>query len=169
MVVDIVFVVLIALLVIRCATRGFIKELVSTVGLILGFLAALLLYSSGGAFIREKVSSLNMPIVPEILAFIALFLIVFIIIKIIGAILKGIIEGIHLGGADKFLGIVLGLVEGLIVVTLVIFVINIQPLFDAQKFLQGSKFAEILLPIFNGGSSGTDEFARLQAVFFRMI
>jgi membrane protein required for colicin V production len=168
MVVDIIFVVLIALLAIRCATRGFIKELVSTVGLILGFLVALLLYSSGGAFIREKFMP-TMPIVPEILAFIALFLIVFIIIKIIGAILKGIIEGIHLGGADKFLGIVLGLVEGLIVVSLVLFVINIQPLFDAQKFLLGSKFAEILLPIFTGGSSGTGEAARLPAVFFRII
>jgi membrane protein required for colicin V production len=104
----------------------------------------------------------NLKIIPEIIAFIALFLIVFIAIKILEAILKDIIEGIRLGRADRFLGILFGLVEGIIVVSLLLFVFSVQPLFDPEPLLTKSFFAGLLLPFITGqGMAALDATARL--------
>jgi membrane protein required for colicin V production len=149
-VIDIIFVVLAIILMVRCALRGFIGELMSMASVVLGLLAALFFYKNGGVFIREKFMP-DMTIIPEILAFIALFLIVFIIIKILEGILKDIIERIQLGGADRILGIVFGLAEGVIVISLILFVLTIQPLFDPAPVLRGSFFARLLLPLITGG------------------
>ncbi|MDR0877764.1 MAG: CvpA family protein [Treponema sp.] len=148
-VIDIIFAVLIFILVIRCAMKGLIGEVISMAAVVLGFMTALLLCSNGGIYLREKFMP-DMRILSEILAFIALFLIVFLFIKIVGSILKGIIEGIHLGGVDHFLGIAFGLLEGLVVVGLILFVFSIQPLFDSQKILEQSIFARLLLPLIRG-------------------
>jgi membrane protein required for colicin V production len=156
-VIDIVFIVLAIILTVRCALRGFIGELMSMASVVLGLLAALFFYKNGGMFIREKFMP-GMNIIPEILAFIVLFLIVFVVIKILESILKDIIERIRLGGADRFLGVVFGLVEGLIVISLVLFVFTIQPLFDPAPILKGSIFAEFLLPLITGGEFSTGVF-----------
>jgi membrane protein required for colicin V production len=157
-VIDIVFIVLAIILTVRCALRGFIGELMSMASIVLGLLAALFFYKNGGVFIREKFMP-GMKIIPEILAFIALFLIVFVVIKILESILKEIIEKIRLGGADRFLGIVFGLVEGIIVISLVLFILTIQPLFDPAPVLRGSIFAEFLLPFITGSEFGAGAFA----------
>jgi membrane protein required for colicin V production len=92
--------------------------------------------------------------IPEIAAFIVLFGIVFIIMKILEYLLKDIIEGIKLGGADRFLGLIFGFVEGLVVVSLVLFIIRIQPLFDPGALLSESFFAGAILPLIaNMGNS----------------
>jgi membrane protein required for colicin V production len=148
-VIDIVFAVLALILTVRCALRGFIGELMSMASVALGLLTALLLYKNGGVFIRERFMP-KVNTIPEILAFIVLFLIVFVLIKILARILKDIIEGIKLGGADRFLGILFGLLEGLIVISLILVVLTIQPLFDPAPILNKSIFADILLPIITG-------------------
>jgi membrane protein required for colicin V production len=148
-VIDIVFIALAIILTIRCALRGFIGELMSMASVALGLLAALFFYKNGGLFIEEKFMP-GMKIIPRILAFIALFLIVFVVIKILEGILKDIIERIRLGGADRFLGVIFGLVEGVIVISLVLFVLTIQPLFDPAPVLRNSFFAKILLPLITG-------------------
>ena len=91
-----------------------------------------------------------MKTIPEILAFIALFLIVFLVIKLLEIMLKGIINEIKLGGADRFLGIIFGFAEGLAVISLILFVVRIQPLFDPSSILSDSFFARLLLPLITG-------------------
>jgi membrane protein required for colicin V production len=152
-VIDIIFAVLILIFIVRCSLRGFIGELMSMASVVLGLLTAFLFYKNGGLYIREKFMP-DMKVIPDILAFIALFLIVFILIKILELMLKEIIEGIRLGGADRFLGILFGLVEGIIVVSLILFVLTIQPLFDPAPILNKSFFADILLPVITGGEYG---------------
>ncbi|MDR2258646.1 MAG: CvpA family protein [Treponema sp.] len=152
-VIDIIFLVLIVIFIVRCGLRGFIGEVMSMASVVLGLLAAFFFYKNGGAFIREQFMP-GMKIIPDMLAFIALFLIVFILIKILELMLKEIIEGIKLGGADRFLGLIFGLAEGIIVVCLILFVLTIQPLFDPAPILNKSTFAEILLPFITGGEYG---------------
>jgi membrane protein required for colicin V production len=135
---------------VRCSLKGFISEVMSMAALVFGLLAALLFYKKGGALVRENFLP-GVKVIPEILAFIALFLIIFIVIKILEKILKDIIEGIHLGGTDRFLGILFGLIEGFVVVSLVLLILDKQPLFDASKLLESSLFAQILLPIISAG------------------
>ena len=153
--IDFIFIALILIFAVRCALKGFISELMSMASVVLGLLAALYFYSKGGEFVRIKFLP-GVKILPEIIAFVALFLIVFVAIKILEALLKDIVEGIRLGGADRILGILFGVAEGIVVVSLILFVIKIQPLFDPSSLFENSIFAAMLLPLITGigGSSG---------------
>jgi membrane protein required for colicin V production len=148
-VIDIVFIGLIVIFTLRCALKGFIGELMSMASVVLGLLAALYFFKKGGEFVRIKLMP-EMKILPEVLAFIALFLIVFIAIKLLELMLKEIIEGVRLGPADRFLGLLFGLVEGLIVVSLVLFILSVQPLLDPRPLLEKSIFARVLMPLIIG-------------------
>ena len=154
-VIDIIFLVLIAIFIIRCFLKGFIGELLSMAALVLGLLAALFFYKNGGEFLRVRFwPELN--VIPEIAAFAAIFLIVFLVVKILEFLLKGIIEGLKLGNADRFLGIIFGLAESIAVISLILFLLRIQPLFDSSSILSGSIFARILLPLIMGSEKTID-------------
>jgi len=145
-VLDIIFILVILLFVLRCYLKGFASEILSMAAIVLGLLASLFFYKNGADFLRAKYWP-DMKIIPEIIAFVALFLIVFIVFKILEIMLKEIIRGIKLRSADRFLGIIFGLTEGLVVVSLVLFIIRIQPLFDPSSLLSNSIFARIILPL----------------------
>jgi len=145
-VIDVIFILVMAIFVLRCFIKGFISEVMSMAALVLGILSALFFYKNGGEFLRAKYwPGLNT--IPEIIAFAALFIIVFIVIKLFEIMLKGIVDGINLGGADRFLGMIFGLAEGIAVISLVLFVLCVQPLFDPASLLADSFFAQILLPL----------------------
>ena len=143
--IDIIFIALIVIFTVRCAIKGFVSELLSMAAIVLGLLAALFFYTKGGDFIRGKIMP-DVKIIPEVLGFIALFLIVFIVVKIIEKLLKDIIEGIKLTTVDRVIGILFGIIEGVVVVSLVLFIITIQPVFDSQKLLENSFFAKMIVP-----------------------
>jgi len=148
-VIDFIFLALIILFAVRCYLKGFVTELFSMAGIVLGMLAALFFYKNGGEFLRTRFWP-DLRAIPEILAFIALFIIVFITVKLLAVMLKGIISGIKLGGVDRFLGIIFGFAEGITVISLVLFLLKIQPLFDPSSVLSGSFFADLLLPLITG-------------------
>jgi membrane protein required for colicin V production len=142
---DIVFLILIAILALRCTLRGFLKELMSWASLALGIFAGVLFYRNGGIFIRERFAW-DARVLPEIAAFLAIFLIVFLFIKFLELILKDIVLRIHLGGPDHFLGFLFGLLEGVILVSFLLLLLYIQPLFDPGALFEASMFARVLLP-----------------------
>jgi membrane protein required for colicin V production len=131
---------------IRCFLKGLISELLTMAALVMGILASLFLYKNGADYLRENIWP-DMEIVPEVVSFIVIFLLVFIIVKLLELLLKGIVQGIRLGSADKFLGLIFGFIEGIAVVGLVLFVLNIQPLFDQTAILSNSFFANHLMPL----------------------
>lgn len=142
---DIVCAALAVILVVRCLIKGFISEVMSMASVVLGILAAVLLYKNGAAFIRERWIDMN--VVPEVLAFAAIFLIVFLFIRIVEFFIKDIVNGIHLHGLDRFLGMVFGLLEAFVLICLILFILAVQPLFDPMIVLQNSIVARLLLPL----------------------
>jgi len=152
-VIDIIFILLTTIFIIRCYLKGFVSELLSMSAIVLGLLASLFFFKNGGQFLRVTFWP-NLNIIPEIIAFIALFVIVFLLVKILEIMLKGIIQGVHLSGVDRFLGIFFGLAEGIAVIALVLFILRIQPLFDPSSILSESVFARILLPLITRENSG---------------
>jgi membrane protein required for colicin V production len=153
-VIDIVFLVLTCLLVLRGGIRGFIREFLSWPTLALGTLGAVIFYKNGALFIERRFLP-GVKVLPEILAFIGIFVIIFLAFKILEKILKDIVEGIHLGGVDRALGAVFGLLEGAALAVFVLFVLVIQPLFDPSAILVPSVFANVLFPlIFNSPPGG---------------
>lgn len=151
-VMDIIFLSLMGLLMIRCFFRGFVAEVFSMAAVIFGLFAALFFHKNGGLFLKERFWP-EMDLIPKIVAFAAIFLIVFVIIKILQLILTDIIQKIKLSGADRLLGLALGFLEGLIVISFTVFILNIQPLFDAGNLLSDSFFARLLLPLIAGKES----------------
>lgn len=144
--IDIIFIILIALFMIRCFLRGFITEVLSMAAVVLGLITALYFYKNGGEFIRESFMPEHKAF-SQVVSFILLFLIIFILVKLLESLLVNIIEGIQLGGADRVLGFVFGFAEGIVVVSLVLFVLVIQPLFNPESLLSDSFFASTLLPL----------------------
>ena len=145
-VIDYIFAGLILLMLIHGYLKGFIEELFSWATLILAIWAAVLLNSAGAAFIRERFME-NVRVVPEILAFAAIFILVIIVIKLLERILKNVIAGANLGAVNKVLGALFGLVEGFAFTLLIVFVLRVQPLFNASNLLGESIFAKLLLPL----------------------
>ncbi|MCL2265358.1 MAG: CvpA family protein [Treponema sp.] len=148
-VIDIVFVSLIGLLMIRCYLKGFVSEILSMAGIVFGVLAALFLYKNAAEFLRANYWH-DLKIIPEIISFAAIFIIVLIIVKILEKILTKIIDGISLSNVNGVLGIIFGFAEGVALVSLILFLLRLQPLFDSSVILSESFFARILLPFITG-------------------
>ncbi len=142
---DIVCAALAVILVVRCLIKGFISEVMSMASVVLGILAAVLLYKNGAAFIRERWIDMN--VVSEVLAFAAIFLIVFLFVRIVEFFIKDIINGIHLHGLDRLLGMIFGFLEAFVLICLILFILAVQPLFDPMIVLQNSIVARLLLPL----------------------
>ncbi|MDR3172109.1 MAG: CvpA family protein [Treponema sp.] len=153
-IIDLIFMVLIVIFVIRCALRGFIEEVLSMAAVVFGSLGAFLFYKNGAAFIRTQFPSLAaVQFIPELLAVMILFFSIYVLIKLLGRILKDIIERVKLGMVDRILGIIFGLIEGISLVSLVVFVLSLaQPIFFKDTpFLDRSIFAQRLLPMIHSG------------------
>jgi len=145
-VIDYIFIFLILLMIVHGFIKGFIEELFSWAAIVLAIWTGVLLNSAAAAFIRQRAMQ-NVRVVPEILGFAAIFILVMIVIKFLEKILKDVIEGANLGNVNKILGALFGLIEGLAIVILVIFVLSVQPLFNASGILGDSVFAQIMLPV----------------------
>ena len=148
-VIDIVFLIIIAIFALRCALRGIVSELMSMAALVLGLLAAIFTFRETAKLIRGKFIP-DVKVLPEIVSFIAVFIAVFAVIKILETILKDIIERIQFGGPDRFFGFLLGIAEGLVIVCLLLFLIVVQPFFEPDLILEGSLLADILMPFILG-------------------
>jgi len=145
-IVDLIFLVLIILTVLRVHYLGFLREFFSWAKMVLAIAAAVFLHPVGARFIRSKVME-NVQYIPELFSFIVIFMVVVLFLKMLEHILKDMVTGAKLGGADKLLGAVLGAVEGFVLVALIIFVLSIQTFFDSSSILNNSIFAQIILPL----------------------
>jgi membrane protein required for colicin V production len=150
LIVDIVFIVLLFLLMIRSTLRGFVTEFLSLAAVACGLAAAIMLYRAGATFLRERY--LDMKYLPEIIAFVVLFFIPFAFVKIIQYVLTDIVDRINLHAVDRFLGFVLGFAEGIVVISLILVLFTVQPVFDVEPLLKGSFFSELFLPVIRGES-----------------
>jgi membrane protein required for colicin V production len=149
-IIDIVFVGLIGLFMIRCYLKGFVSEILSMAAVVLGLLAALFLHKSGAEYLKNQFWHDTNITLLKVAAFAILFIFVFIVVKIVEKMLINIIDAVSLTNADCYLGIIFGLAEGLAVVSLIILLLRIQPLFDSTAMLNDSIFARYLLPLITG-------------------
>ncbi len=149
---DWIFVVVLALLRIRCMVKGFVAEVLSVAAVLVGILAALLLYKSVSLLFVAWGLPAAPAILPAALGFAVVFLVGFLAVKLIERLLEDGIEAAHLDGVDRILGLVLGLAEGFMLVCLVLIAMSLaEPTLKSvpgfSKLMQGSIFARILVPI----------------------
>ena len=152
-VLDLVFVILLGLLVLRGFLKGFTGELFSIVSPALAIAASIFFFKNGAVFLRSRYTQdfLQAPFIAEILAFLGIFVIVFFAGKITGHMIKDIVVRLKLDALDKTLGILLGLAEATALIIFILFLLAAQPLFDPLPILSKSFIARFLLS-FMGGS-----------------
>lgn len=139
--VDIVALVIILVAAIRCAFKGFIAEIMSFAALIVGLAAAIIF---GGLATPLIEPYLGQTMWTPIAAFLGVFLVAYILMKLFEGALHRLIDKINLEKMDQALGFFLGAIEGALILLLLYFLINIQPLFDVEPLFQGSRVAPIL-------------------------
>jgi membrane protein required for colicin V production len=142
---DLIFIILLGLLVLRGFLKGFTGEFFSLASITLAVITAALFFKNGAAFLRSRY--LQMDILPEILAFLIIFIVVLIAGKILEHIIKDIISRLNLHTFDKVLGLLLGLAEGFALIVVVLLILKNQPLFDISLLLEESFFARLFLPL----------------------
>jgi membrane protein required for colicin V production len=143
-VIDMVFLVLLIVLAIRGAVRGFVTEIGSVAALVVGFGGAILFYKPlAGLIGRMFGSSMWNPLI----AFLVLFLVLYLLIKALEHLLHAVFDKLNLERLDRAIGLFLGLAEGLLAVCVLLFLLNWQPFFEARRLLEHSLFARFLAPV----------------------
>lgn len=143
-VIDIVFILVVLILAIRGAIKGFVAEIGSMAALILGFGGAIVFYRPVAALIDRYVGqSMWNPLI----AFLVLFLILYLVVKLLERLLQSIVERLALNRLDSVLGFFLGLAEAVLLIGVILFALNWQPFFDPRGLLSDSVFARFLFPL----------------------
>jgi membrane protein required for colicin V production len=166
---DWIFVVVLALLGVRCMIKGFVSEVLSVAAILVGLLAGLFLYKAAGQLLVGWGLPATPQLLPAILGFAAVFLLAFLVVKLIERLLREGIEAAELGGVDRVLGLVLGLAEGLLLVSLVLVAMSLlEPALKSiagyQKLLSGSFFARFLLPLIGPEVAKATQGMKLPAI-----
>jgi membrane protein required for colicin V production len=104
--------------------RGFVRELVSVLGWISGFVLAMAFTQ---ALASQFPPSLG-PFLSALLAFLAILLLTWLASGLIGFILARAVQAVGLGWADRFLGALFGLTRGLVIVLILVMLGGLTPL-----------------------------------------
>jgi membrane protein required for colicin V production len=142
--IDLVFAVLIVVLAVRGAIRGFVAEFGSVAALFLGLGGAIALYKSVAALIGKwfGVSLWN-----PLIGFLVVFLLIYLVVKLLERLLAALFDKLDLDRLDRAIGLFLGLAEGLLLAGVLLFLLNWQPFFDTRGLLRDSLFARFLSPL----------------------
>ncbi len=107
---------------IRGASKGFIIELATLIGMALGILAAYYFADEVQGLIKNYFSLGDRAI--RVLAYLLIFLVVWLAVYLIGKIFEKSADVIALGWLNKLLGAIFGIAKGVILVCLILFLIE---------------------------------------------
>lgn len=120
-VLDIIMVLILILCVIRSLSRGFIKEIFSILGVIIGVLIASRYYYLLSPCFGRYISSQEYI---DLFSFTLVFLSVFLTMMLLGILLKALLKVMFIGWVDHTLGGIFGLLRGMIYVALLVWVLT---------------------------------------------
>ncbi len=141
--IDIIFLIILVISIIRVTVKGFIDEFFSKAAVIVGAIVAVLFYKLLSPAIA---SLLNDSFLSPVVSFLILFLATYLVIKLLQVLIGSLFENESLRNLDKALGSFLGLIEGILIIIIILMILNLQPFFDTNELLGNSIFAEILSP-----------------------
>ncbi|MDR1931206.1 MAG: CvpA family protein [Spirochaetales bacterium] len=141
---DIVFAIIALFMLLRGLLRGALAEFFSVGAIAAGIAAAVIFSAPAGAAVEAYLGARGWG---RVIAFMGIFLVTYVLAKIMEKLLRGFVNNVNLQNLDKALGIFLGLLEGIILVSLVIFALRLQPLFDVKSILAGSLCVRMLEPL----------------------
>ena len=154
-----------AIFFVRGLFRGFVYELVTVVGLILGYIISITYLSLLSAFILTYFPSLPTSVV-SIVSFFVLFVGTNLILRLIANILTKTLKIAMLGWLNRLLGGILGLLKCIIILSIIVFVLDMIPF--SESLLQREEVqSSILYPVFELiGPRLYQEITRLTSFLF---
>ena len=152
--IDIFFTVIILFMTIKAIVRGFVTEIMSIAAIGLGIILGVLFSGLLGEFIGSKFGQSNWN---QVIAFLIIFLVSYIVIKIFENGLNSLIDKIHLDKLDRSLGLFFGIIEGVVLVIIIVFIIEVQPIFDTQKVESESWYMNMIHRVVPDGQELLDE------------
>jgi len=127
--IDIILLIIIVAGAIRGFMRGFIHQLATIAGLIIGFLAAKALYMVVAEKLSMYIPSTSMTVL-QVIAFIAIWLIIPLLFTILASFLTRTAEMLSLKAFNQFLGLLIGTVKWVLILGLLI---NVFDYLDADN------------------------------------
>ena len=129
--VDLIIAVVLLGFAIRGLMRGFLRELLSLVGLFLGLWIALLKFISLGEWLQNRFP-LTEPL-PFHIAFLVIFLSVSGVAGIVGYLLHRAAKGLLMGWVDAIVGLGFGSIKGVVILTVLLFLLAHLPLAESIR------------------------------------
>jgi len=96
--------------------RGFVREIISLIGLVLAFFTASRVSADAGSFFLD--AWIDSPSVANIAGFILVFVLVMIVVGLIGALIRKLVNMADLTATDRTLGIFFGAARGMLLIGL---------------------------------------------------
>ncbi|MFA6706458.1 MAG: CvpA family protein [Sphaerochaetaceae bacterium] len=149
--VDILMVACVLIGAIAGAVRSFSIEFSSRAGFLVGLALAIAFTRSGSTIIIDKVALSLLP--STLIAFLILFTVGYLVTMLLGKGLDALLDALHLGFIDRLLGLILGMCEILIVISAIVFILDLQSLFDLSQLLNKSYFTvHLIRPLATAGT-----------------
>ncbi len=154
---DWIIIAIIVLSAIVAAAQGFLLEVISLAGLVLGLWLALWNYRVLAVPFARVIHSEH---IADALAFLLIAFGVMIIVGLIGRVISRLAHTAGLGGLDGLLGAIFGIIRGCVLV--VIAIIAIAAFMPQKTWMSGSKLAPYFLSVANQCSAGAPAELRLK-------
>lgn len=116
--------------------EGFLMEMVSLVGIILGIFLGFKLMGVGMIFLEEHFD-VNRTTLPYV-SFIVIFLLVLLGVRLIGSLVKNSIDKTFLGSADQAMGATLGVFRSLFMISVVLWILDSLKLSPRAEWVEDS-------------------------------
>jgi membrane protein required for colicin V production len=113
---DYLLIGIVGLSVVLSLWRGFVREIISLIGLVAAFFAASRASGQAGDLLGQWISNGT---IADIAGFALVFVLVMLIVGIIGAIIRKLVDMADLTATDRTLGIVFGAARGVLLIALV--------------------------------------------------
>ena len=154
--IDVIIVVIALLGAITGVIRGFSIEFSSRAGFLIGFAIALIF---SNIISHLFTNTFNLPVFwSTFIAYIVLFIVGYLFTMAIGNMLDRALDALGLNWLDRLLGFFLGIVEVLVVISAIVYLLELQSVINVRPYLDPSFFAEkILRPLAKIGSSFVKE------------
>ncbi len=120
---DIIFIAILSITLIRGLLRGIVKELIGIGGIIGAFLIASNFYNHIIKYIEQIISDEK---IAAIIAFASLFIVTLLLIYFLGAIIREFLKSLSLGWLDRIGGAAFGFLKGILISSLIIFMLTLM-------------------------------------------
>lgn len=113
--VDYILIAIVGLSMVLSLWRGFVREMISLIGLVLAFLVASRLSGSAGEYLGQWIDNST---IADGAGFALIFVIVMLVVGVIGAVIRKLVDMADLTATDRTLGIFFGAARGMLLIAL---------------------------------------------------